>query len=211
MPAEVPTLVFKGLAEGLTLHAAEREPTDEPGLVDRFERILGQRPHPNQVESVLREVRDADFVRTPEDADEGVHQLTQAGARRLAAYRRMPASFEASLVELFSIPPARREESPPEGSAPSAPGASDQLAGDGGGWVAAALAGIPTDVEMQAPYARVSLDRDPAHRAWTLRVERHEPGRYEGADVCPLTFLYEAATRLLARARGPPPRASAPG
>lgn len=200
MPAEVPTLLFKGLAEGLTLHAAEREPTDEPGLRDRFEQLLGQRPHSNQIDSVLREVRGADYVRTPDGDGTGIHQLTQDGARRLEAYRRLPDALKTSLIELFRIPPELHGTDPPTSEPAPEPARSG---GDATSWIEAALREIPGEIEVQAPYARVSFDRDPAGHAWTLRVERHQPGRYEGAQRCPLTFLYEAATRLVADARGP--------
>lgn len=205
MPASVPTLVLKGLAEGLTLRAAEREPVEPEGLVDRFETLLDHRPHDNQVDSVLRSLSEADLVRQP--GEEEGYQLTQDGARRLSRYRRLPDPFKQAAVELFRIQPShlstatRKAGSTPH-SGEDRYGPEPKLSGDG--WVAEALEAIPTRAKVQARYARVSFDRDPGARAWTLRVEQHEPGRYEGAASCPLTFLYEAATRLLSRARGPP-------
>lgn len=207
MPTKVPTLVLKGLAEGLTLHAAEREGIDAPSLGDRFERLLDHRPHANQIESVLRDVQDADYVRSSGD-EEDVVQLTQEGARRLEAYRRLPQPFKRSLVELFRIRPnAIVQEVDRRPSERGSPGEADS--GRAEGWVQEALEEIPGEVEVQAQYARVSMDRDPAARCWTLRVEQHEPGRYPGAEACPLTFLYRAATRLISQAKGPA-RASSP-
>lgn len=201
MPTKVPTLVLKGLAEGLTLHAAEREGIDAQSLGDRFERLLDHRPHANQIESVLRDVQDAEYVRGSED--EGARfQLTQEGARRLEAYRRLPKPFKRSLVELFRIRPnAIVEEVDPQTQQSGDQSETGSARADG--WVQDALDRIPREVEVQAHYARVSMDRDPAARTWTLRVEQHEPGRYEGAQACPLTFLYRAATRLLSEAKGP--------
>lgn len=201
MPADVPTLLVKGLAEGLTLHAAERAPTDAEGLMDRFESLLGQRPHANQVRPVLGRLREEDLVREPGDGDG--YRLTQQGARRLERYRRMPEAFGTAIVELFGI----EDAAPEAGSAPGAAGEPPSPASEG--WMGRALEALPGAVEVKAPHARVSLDRDPGSRAWTLRVENHDPGRYEGADACPLTFLYEAAARLVVAIRSPPPRPGA--
>lgn len=203
---DVPELLVEGLAEGLTLRTAEREPADPNGILDRFEDLLGARPSDEAVLPVVNRLADEGLIQAPESVPANGYRLTQDGARRLEAYRRLPDPFKKALVEVFRIDPTSLvDRAPPtDGSSRPRPARGNgDRATDRGGWIEDALAVIPDDVEVRARYARVSFDRDPAAHTWTLRVERHEPGRYEGAGACPLTFLFRAATRLLTDARAP--------
>lgn len=191
----VADLLLEGLAEGLILRTVERQPTGPSDLLDELGRLLGRTPERKQVFPVVHRLESDDLLR-PSQAEEAdrpdqpkVYRLSQAGARRLATYRALPEPFKRTTAELFELPshglPHRADtgweglEMVPEG------------------WVQAALAQLPAAPEIQAPFARVSLDREPSSQSWTLRVEHHQPGAYDGAQACPLTFLYAAASRLL--------------
>lgn len=193
--AKVTDLLLEGLSEGLILRTVERGPAAPGDLLDELARLLGRPPDRKQVFPVLHRLEDHDRVR-PTEASGGqgkIYQLTQAGARRLAAYRSLPEPFKQTASELFHLPTRQRDQVDP--ASPSPPAPPVEMAEEG--WVQACLAQLPDAPEVQAPFARVSLDREPRSRAWTLRVEQHEPGAYEGAQACPLTFLYAAASRLL--------------
>lgn len=209
----VPTLLMKGLTEGLILRTVEREPTPADAFLDRFEALLGEPPHANQVAAVLERLANEDRIRADGPSGQGAYRLTQAGAERLQAYRSLPDRFGAQLVELFRIDPVPaatatiRED--PAGVGTDLPGREPaRSASSADGWVGEVLDDLPREPAIHAPYATVQLDREPAARRWTLRVEHHEPGRYERSGDCALTFLYEAARRLLYAARGPHPTAA---
>ncbi len=188
-------LLVHGLAEGLILRTVERAPTAPGDLMDELGRLLGRSPDRKQVFPVVHRLEDQDLLRPTDagDHEPKVYQITQDGARRLAAYRSLPEPFKQTASELFDLPTRQRGQVDPARVHPPSPPV--EMTEEG--WVQACLAQLPDAPEIQAPFARVSLDREPRSRAWTLRVEQHEPGGYEGAQACPLTFLYAAASRLL--------------
>lgn len=199
--AKVADLLLEGLSEGLILRTVERGPAAPADLLDELTRLLGRPPDRKQVFPVLHRLEDHDRVR-PTEATGGqgkVYQLTQAGARRLAAYRALPGPLEQITHELFDLPARQRGHDGQAATGIPSPPADPAEEG----WVQACLAQLPAAPEVQAPFAWVSLDREPGSRVWTLSVEQHEPGGYEGAQACPLTFLYAAASRLLYGGRSP--------
>ncbi|MDX1611560.1 MAG: PadR family transcriptional regulator, partial [Candidatus Thermoplasmatota archaeon] len=155
-----------------------------------------------------------------------VYELTAAGAERLGEFRAVAPGFKNRLVELFEIPErealadaladagnleeldhlAQRPRTVPDAD-PGPPGAAQEVQARRPGqpsalqatpgWVHEALEALPLGPAVQAPFAKVSLEREPGGGAWTLRVEQHQPGQYAGASACPLTFLYLAIQQLL--------------
>lgn len=208
--ATVPALLLEGLAEGLTLRSIEREEASRADLTGRIETMLGQRPSEDQLGPVLDRLTRTDRLRLDDAHEPPVYRLTQEGARRLMAYRRLPDALGATLVSLFRLDGALDEDAPRIPSQPAAPAPRSTPASAptapldparvdvaSTGWVREALAALPASAEIQARHAHVSLDREPARQRWTLTVEQHDPGGYQGAGACPLTFLYEAAVRLI--------------
>ncbi len=191
----VPILLLEGLGEGLILRTVEREPRGPAEIHDALARIVRQPPERKLVFPVLQRLEQADLIRAPNQTDDRPkrYHLTQAGARRLADHRELPASYKAAITDLLDLP-ARSKRAAHE---PGEPASAAQAPSGPGGWVDRLLAQLPESPPVIAPYAQVSLAKDQAARAWTLRVEHHEARGYEGANACPLTFLYEAATRLL--------------
>lgn len=204
--------VLKGLIEGLALHAIDEEPTHGYGLLKQLENALGERPSKNRVYPLLRDLEEDGLIESEEVDDartKQVYHLTDAGRERLGSFRNLPRPFKRWLAGLFAIDastaepaamlepdedrePAREPEPEPE----QAPARDvDELPADRA-WVPATLAGLPAGPPVQAPHARISLDRAPGEGSWTFTVERHQPGEYEDADRCPLTFLYLAVQRL---------------
>lgn len=193
--AKVTDLLLDGLSEGLILRTVERAPTAPADLMDELGRLLGRSPDRKQVFPVVHRLENQDLLRPTEatSVEPKLYRLTQAGARRLATYRSLPEPFKQTASELFDLPAHRSH--PSRRASPSGPSPPVEMAEEG--WVQACLAQLPDAPEVQAPFARVSLDREPSSRAWMLRVEQHDPGAYDGAQACPLTFLYAAASRLL--------------
>lgn len=190
----VPILLLEGLGEGLILRTVEREPRGPGEIHEILARIVGQPPERKLVFPVIQRLEQADLIRAPDQTDDEpkCYHLTQAGARRLADHRELPASYKAAITDLLDLQAPNEAAGQPgdSTSAAEAPSASD-------GWVDRLLARLPESPQVMAPYAQVSLAKDQGARAWTLRVEHHEARGYDGASACPLTFLYEAATRLL--------------
>lgn len=218
----VRSLVLKGLMEGLALHAIEREPTHGYGILKQLEGALGERPSKNQVYPLLRELEEAGLVEA--ESAEGsrqkqVYHLTAAGEERLADFRRLPRPFKNRLAGLFGMPHLSDgpvSHHPEEGPEPEPPvPAADEEAETSDdaphparleaheAWVPLALEQLPSGPEIKAPFANVSVERNPAQGTWSLTVEQHDPARYEGATRCPLTFLYLAMQQLLFEAELP--------
>lgn len=191
----VPILLLEGLGEGLILRTVEREPRGPAEIHETLARMVGQLPERKLVFPVLQRLEQADLIRAPNQTDDRPkrYHLTQAGARRLADHRELPASYKAAITDLLDLP-ARSDGVARE---PGEPASAAETTSGPGGWVDRLLGQLPESPPVMAPYAQVSLAKDQGARAWTLRVEHHEPRGYEGANACPLTFLYEAATRLL--------------
>lgn len=205
------TLVLKGLIEGLVLHAIEREPTHGYGILKEIEESLGEAPNKNQVYPLLQRMEEDGLIRSEEVSEDTrtkqVYHLTRDGESRLREYRTVPPAFKQRMVTLFSIPPPDElEQRVEEGEADIRPAPRPRRSRPpavGDAWVAEALEYLPASPEVRAPFARVSLNKHPGTGTWTLQVEHHEPGAYEGADVCPLTYLYLATQRLLFEAPEP--------
>lgn len=206
------TLLLKGLIEGLVLHAIEREATHGYGVLKDLEALMGEAPNKNQVYPLLQRMEEDGLIRSEEVSEDTrtkqVYHLTREGESRLREYRTMPAAFKQRLVELFNIPapellaerieeegidePAPRPRTVPPAPAPDA------------GWVQRQVEALPRGPEIKAPFAKVSLNRNPGTGTWELTVDHHEPLGYEGAEECPLTYLYLAAQRLLFEKEGGP-------
>lgn len=198
--------VLKGLIEGLALHAIDEEPTHGYGLLKKLENALGERPSKNRVYPLLRDLEE-DGLLVSEAVEDGrskqVYRITEAGRERLAAFRSFPRPFERWLGGLFGIDgdadaaPEAEVEAESEPRPPEQPDVEHEpeLAADAA-WVPAALDRLPSGPTVQAPHARIRMDRSPGEGSWTLTVERHQPGEYEDADRCPLTFLYLAVQQL---------------
>lgn len=191
--------VLDGLLEGLVLHAIEEEPSHGYGILKDLEAAIGEEPSKNRIYRVLRDLEEEGFVESEEVTEESrtrqVYSLTPQGADRLREFRDLPAPFKGWLAGLFGIDGAgeprrardrTREPEPTELETEPEPG-----------WVQEQLAQLPTDPPIQAPHARYTLDRAPGEGRWELTVERHDPGAYEGADECALTFVYLAIQRML--------------
>jgi DNA-binding PadR family transcriptional regulator len=182
----VTSLVLDGMLEGLVLHAVERAPTHGYGILKDLENALGEAPNKNKVYRLLRDLEEEDLV-VSEEVEEGsrtrqVYSITERGLDRLDDYRNLPGPFKEQLAGLFGI-----------GETPTDP---DRASSTPDAWVEDVLAQIPDNPAIQAPGPEITLDRAPGKRTWSIRVENHEPGQYEDADACPLTFLYFAAQQL---------------
>lgn len=214
---DAPTLVLKGLLEGLVLLAIEREPTHGYGILKDLEELMGEGPTKSQVYSLLQRLEDDDLIVSEEREEEGrtrlVYRLTSGGQERLDEFRDLPVAFKHRVVDLFDIPPrgdmvaeledqghieelAAMEDRPRRQARQAAqqPGSGPTA---GPGWIDVRLEELPKGPEVKAPYASFSFDREPATGTWSLTVERHRPGDYEDAEACPLTYLYKATQRLL--------------
>lgn len=223
----VRSIAVKGLMEGLVLHAIEREPTHGYGILKDLESALGDRPGKNQIYPLLRELEDEGYVEA-ETAEDGrtkqVYHLTEEGHDRLASYRSLPPPFKNWLASVFGLPhleagrePAAAQERAPEDEPaherPSEPTPPDEEPGPRpraprpaeAGWVARVAEELPPGAEVKAPHAEISVERTPRTGTWSLTIRHHEPGRYEGAEACPLTFLYLAMQRLLFETPVEPP------
>lgn len=193
----VRSLVLKGLMEGLALHAIDREPTHGYGLLKELETAMGERPSKNKVYPLLRDLEDQGLV-DAEPVEDGrqkqVYHLTDSGRERLAEFRSLPRPFKTWLAGLFGLEdgPAEDQAVEPEPARPDREPAADADAA----WVPELLARLPDDPSIEAPHANIRVDRDPGQGTWSLTVERHEPGAYEDAERCPLTFLFLAMQRL---------------
>lgn len=214
---DAPTLVLKGLLEGLVLLAIEREPTHGYGILKDLEELLGEGPTKSQVYSLLQRLEDDDLIVSEEREEEGrsrvVYRLTAGGQERLDEFRDLPVAFKHRVVDLFDIPPpddmvAKLEaqghveelaamEGAPLPQPPRRAGPGEPAPDAEPGWVDVRIEELPRGPEVQAPYARFSFDREPGTGTWSLTVEQHRPGSYEGADACPLSYLYQATQRLL--------------
>lgn len=191
----VPRLMFHGLAEGLILAAVEQQPASATALRERLGRQLGQTPPRDAVEPLLEELAAGDRVRAKgeEGESEPTYHLTQEGARRLAAYRRLPAALAEAFEHLVSAG-GEPSTNPGTGAAPEPASVSPE---DAGSWVEAALDRLPQGPPVRDPHAEVRLDRDTASGRWSLEVRGHTPGRCQDEGACPLSFLYRAAVALL--------------
>lgn len=201
--------VLKGLIEGLVLHALEREPTHGYGILKDLEEALGERPGKNQVYPLLRDLEEEGYIESEpvEDArTKQLYRLTDRGEERLSAYRSLPHPFKNWIASVFGLPhlsgygeesedgePSQGPQEPDEPARAAEPGTSEGEAR----WVKVQLDALPRGPKVKAPHAEVSIDRAPRRGTWSLTVENHEPGAYEGADACPLTYLYLAVQRLL--------------
>jgi PadR family transcriptional regulator PadR len=186
--------VVKGLMEGLVLHALEREPTHGYGILKELESALGERPSKNKVYPLLRDLEEEDLVeaeRVDDARQKQVYHLTEAGHERLAEFRSLPRPFRRWLAGLFGLDVEATGEVAPERADEAGPTVAVDEA-----WVPALLASLPDSTDVEAPHARFQVDRDPSQGTWSLTVERHEPGAYDGADRCPLTFLFLAIQQL---------------
>lgn len=193
----VPRLLFHGLAEGLILAAVERQPASAQALRERLGRLLDQTPPRDAVEPLLAQLAESDRIRAKPGADgEPRYHLTQEGARRLAAYRRLPGSLAEGFGHLVGADGAAdRRADPARGTDPDDTASPAAL--DGRAWVPAALERLPDRAPVEAPHAEVRLDRDTSTGRWSLEVRGHAPGSCADEDACPLTFLYRAAVGLL--------------
>lgn len=216
--AGIPDRLLDVLAESFTLHHVEAEPATPSEISEKLAAALDLAPPTERVSTVLKALEADDRIR-PDDAESGsCYLLTQDGARLLHSYRTLPAPVTGALGRLLHLggdeapSPSASGQEPQAPSAPPDQGISRPRAGLEDvdleeGWVGDVLDQLPIGPDVEARYARVSLDHEPGSNRWTLTVEQHDPGAYEGASACPLTFLYAAATRLLYR----PPRRSRPG
>ena len=205
------SLLLKGLIEGLILQAIEREPTHGYAILKEIEELRGEAPNKNQVYPRLKALEEEGLLVSGEEenGDERstrqLYSLTRDGEARLREYRTLPAAFKVSMVSLFAIPAAdelaRRVED--EGADVEPPAPRQEAKRPHGqvevpeGWVYTALEELPHAPEVKAPFAKVSLNRNPGTGTWVLQVDGHEPARYDGEADCPLTFLYLATQRLL--------------
>lgn len=201
----VRSLVLKGLMEGLALHAIEREPTHGYGILKELEGALGERPSKNQVYPLLRQLEDDGYVRAEEVEDgrqKQIYHLTEDGHARLADYRSLPRPFKNWLAGLFGMPHLKDGDEPDEvptdrEPTPSHPSEKVPALDPDRAWVPQVLETLPEGAKVQAPFATISVDREPAQGTWSLTVHQHDPGAYEGAERCPLTFLYLALEQLV--------------
>jgi PadR family transcriptional regulator PadR len=185
--------VLDGLLEGLVLHAVEREPNHGYGIIKDLEAAIGEEPSKNRVYRVLRDLEEAGCVESREVTEDSrtrqVYSLTEEGARRLESYRELPGPFKNWLTGLFGDDGGSARAS--EAREPDQPVEAER------GGVADRLAELPSGPPVRAPHAEFSLERAPGESRWRLVVERHAPDDYEGAEECPLTFVYLAIHRLL--------------
>jgi DNA-binding MarR family transcriptional regulator len=149
---------------------------------------------------LLRDLEEAGYVESEEVTEDSrtrqVYSLTDDGTERLAAYRELPAPFKEWLSGLFGLGNGRS----PDPEAGASAEATEGGAGAGRGeeaWVEARLEDLPAEATVQARHAEYGLERSPGEGRWRFVVDRHDPGDYEGADVCPLSFVYMAIQRLL--------------
>ncbi|PSG97160.1 hypothetical protein BRD56_06800 [Thermoplasmatales archaeon SW_10_69_26] len=186
--------VLDGLLEGLVLHAIERDPSHGYGIIKDLEAAIGKEPSKNRVYRLLRELEEEGLVDSEEETEDSrtrqVYSLTDEGIQRLEAYRDLPGPFTGRLTGLFDVDGTHAAPQTEASDPPTGPDV-------GSDWVAQQLAELPARPEVQAPHAEFSLERSPGEARWRLVVERHEPEDYEGAESCPLTYVYLAIHRLL--------------
>lgn len=185
----VASKVLDGLLEGLVLHAIEAEPSHGYGILKDLEGAIGEAPSKNRVYRILRDLEEAGCVVSEEVTEDSrtrqVYSLTETGAERLTEYRDLPGPFKSWLSGLFDV------EAPRQGSGEATPSRIED------GWVSKRLDELPSEAPVNARHASFSLDRTPGEGRWELTVERHEPGSYEDADECALTYIYGAVQKLL--------------
>lgn len=206
-----PDALWPALDEPIVLALLEDEPCHGYGLYQKIGELFGSTVRKSHVYRVLDGLEEDGFALSREEQASSrtrfVYELTQDGLARLDDYRQIPTELRGVLASAFA-PGIEQDGASALSNAQGGPGAPDtgtRLArgAPAEGWVVELLDQMPREASIEAPHASFTLERDPQAATWSLTVEHHEPGGYEGADACPLTFLYLAAIRLLLH-REPP-------
>lgn len=209
----VESKLLDGLDEGLILRLLEREPATPTTLHERLEKLLGRPPDDGHLLPILADLEiEGRIEARGRVGDQPIYRLTGDGQARLASYRSVTDPLRQAIGEIFGIesqqgqpppealpdPPAPEDTKtdPPEAPAPQ-PDTGQPVDAHAEDWVRRAIGQLPVSPGIEAPFANASLDIEPGADTWTLEVQQHAPGTYDGSDRCPLTFLYGASVRLL--------------
>lgn len=203
--------LLDGLDEGLILRFLHRESATPAELSRRLEETIGEPPGEEHLLPLLADLEMEGRIEADSQAQgQPVYTLTRAGEARLARYRSVAGRLQRATADLLGIDPSAPDEDDPPSTSnghretvPEEPPTRDPTPSQAPplradeAWVREGLDQLPVSPRIQAPYANASLDIQAGAGEWTLKVEQHSPGSYEGAGRCPLTFLYGAAVRLL--------------
>lgn len=209
----VESKLLDGLDEALILRLLEREPATPSALHERLEELLGQPPGDGHLLPLLADLEiEGRIEARGRVGDQRIYRLTDDGRVRLSSYSSVAEPLRQAIGEIFGFP-SSEDRSPPAtlSDVPEAGGTETRSADvsapqpDPGqpvdatvdDWARRAIAQLPINPGIEAPFANASLDIEPGTNAWTLEVRQHSPGSYDGWDRCPLTFLYGASVRLL--------------
>lgn len=213
----VERVLWSALDEAIVLALLHEEPRHGYAIYSRIQQSVDAGIRKSRIYSLLHELEEeglSSSVEVPNASgpSKRVYELTDAGRTRLDAYQRLDPEFRELLGGVLLVETQAGIEG--NGYSPSqvqehrvheAPSAQAQEKGQERGrlpphvedaWVQACLEALPRSARIKAPAAQFSLSRSPAGK-WQLVVENHEPGSYEAAGECPLTFLYRATVRLL--------------
>lgn len=208
----VESKLLDGLDEGLILRLLEREPATPGTLHERLEELIGRAPDDGHLLPILADLEmEGRIEARGRVGDQPIYRLTDDGRARLASYRSVAEPLRQAIGEVIGVRSAQggpaskssldvpdlggTETRPPETPAPQPDPGQPVDADDD--WVRRAIGQLPVNPVIEAPFANAALDIQPGANAWTLEVQQHAPGSYNGSDRCPLTFLYGASVRLL--------------